>query len=62
MGWRLSLLKVINMYNSELLCDLYDIRNMARLHGFGKLPKDNDGSDLTINDLLDNAIQQLEEV
>ena len=49
------------MYSSELLCDLYDIRNMARLHGFGKLSKDNDGSDLTINDLLDNAIQQLEE-
>ena len=49
------------MTYDELLCDLYDISNMARLHGFGKLPKDNDGSNLTINDLLDNAIQQLEE-
>jgi len=46
---------------SELICDLYDIRNMARLHGFGTLPKDNDGSSFTINDLLDNAIEQLSE-
>ena len=47
--------------HEDLLCDLYDIRNMARLVGFDKLPKDNDGTEFTISDLLDNAIQQLEE-
>ena len=27
---------------SDILCDLYDIRNMAMLDGFGNLPKDNE--------------------
>ena len=49
------------MDKEELLLDLYDIRNMARFHKFGKLPKDNDGSMFTINDLLNNAIEKLEE-
>ncbi len=30
------------MNTSDLLCDLYDIREMGKLCGFGKLPKDND--------------------
>tara|TARA_R100001082_G_C4254726_1_gene112994 strand:- start:199 stop:393 length:195 start_codon:yes stop_codon:yes gene_type:complete len=47
---------------SDLLCDLYDIRNMARLKGFGKLPKDNEGTETTINDCLENCIETLEEV
>ena len=44
----------------NLLCDLYDIREMAEYHEFGQLPKDLDGTDLTIKDLLDDAIQELE--
>ena len=48
--------------HEDLLCDLYDIRNMSWLVGFDKLPKDNDGTEFTISDLLDNAIQQLEVV
>jgi len=49
------------MNKEELLLDLYDIRKMAKFHKFGKLPKDNEGSIFTINDLLNNAIEQLEE-
>ena len=45
----------------ELLCDLYDIREMGRLCGFGKLPKDNDGTSFTIDEVLENAIELLEE-
>ena len=33
---------------SDLLCDLYDIREMGKLCGFGKLPKDNEGTSFTI--------------
>ena len=46
----------------SLLCDLYDIRQMAEYHEFGQLPKDLDGTDLSIKDLLDNAIQELEKL
>ncbi len=45
---------------SDLLCDLYDIRRMAELEGFGNLPKDNEGTETTIFDCLDNCIEQLE--
>ena len=45
---------------SEILCDLYDVRNMGKLNGFGKLPKDNEGTETTINDCLENCIQILE--
>ena len=38
---------------SDLLCDLYDIRRMAELEGFGNLPKDNDGTETTIMECLD---------
>ena len=31
---------------SDILCDLYDIRNMAMLNGFGNLPKDNEAQRL----------------
>ena len=44
---------------SDVLCDLYDIQNMARLKGFGELPKDNDGTETTIMDCIDNCIEQL---
>ena len=47
---------------SDLLCDLYDIKNIASLKGFGKLPKDNEGTETTINDCLENCIETLEEV
>ena len=45
---------------SDILCDLYDIRNMAMLNGFGNLPKDNEGTETTIQDCLENCIQTLE--
>ena len=45
---------------SDLLCDLYDIKRQAKLHKFGNLPKDNEGTETTINDCLDNLIEQLE--
>ena len=44
-----------------MLCDLYDIKNMAALHGFGNLPKDNEGTKLTINDCINSCIEQLQE-
>ena len=45
---------------SDILCDLYDIRHMAQLEGFGNLPKDNEGTETTIQDCLENCIQTLE--
>ena len=47
---------------SDILCDLHDIRNMAKQEGFGALPKDNDGTGFTIMDCIDNCVEQLEEV
>ena len=44
----------------DILCDLYDIRNMSKLTGFGDLPKDNEGTETTINDCIENCIQILE--
>ena len=37
----------------------YDIRRMAELEGFGNLPKDNEGTETTIFECLDNCITQL---
>ena len=37
---------------SDLLCDLYDIREMGKLCGFGKLPKDNEGTSFTIDEAV----------
>ena len=45
---------------SNVLCDLYDIKNMAKLNGFGNLPKDNEGTELTISDCIDSCIEELE--
>ena len=45
---------------SDILCDLYDIRNMAILEGFGNLPKDNEGTETTIFDCLENCIEVME--
>ena len=44
---------------TDLLCDLYDIRRMAELEGFGNLPKDNDGTETTIMECLDHCITSL---
>ena len=44
---------------SDILCDLYDIRNMATLDGFGNLPKDNEGTETTIFECLDHCITTL---
>lgn len=49
------------MIISDLLCDLYDIKKMAIYYGLDLKPKDNDGSEITIGDCLDNVIEQLEE-
>ena len=46
----------------EVLCDIYDIQNMARLDGFGKLPKDNEGTEFTIDDCIDNVLSYLEQI
>lgn len=45
---------------TDVLCDLYDLRTAARLRGFGKLPKDNEGTETTIMDCIDNCIEQVE--
>mgnify|MGYP003134977361 FL=1 len=45
---------------SDILCDMYDIKRQAQLYKFDKLPKDNDGTDTTIKDCIDNVIEQLE--
>jgi hypothetical protein len=34
---------------------------MAKLNGFGNLPKDNEGTELTINDCIDSCIEELEQ-
>ena len=44
---------------SDVLCDLHDIKNIARLEGFGELPKDNEGTETTIMDCIDSCIEQL---
>ena len=46
----------------DMLCDLYDIQNMARLHQFGDLPKDNEGTQTTISDCIENCINHLKEI
>lgn len=45
---------------SNLLCDLYDIRR-ALPRDILSRPKDNDGTEFTIRDLLDDAIATLED-
>lgn len=47
---------------SDLLCDLYDIKKMAVYYGFDQKLKDNDGTETTIGDCLDNVIEHLEEM
>jgi hypothetical protein len=57
-------MKVINEETiSDLLCDANDIRNALRFAGGNLLnrPKDNDGTEITIGDCLDNIIETLEE-
>jgi len=47
---------------NDILCDLYDIKNQANLHKFGLLPKDNEGTETTISDCVENIIEHLEEL
>ena len=57
-------MKVINTETiSDLLCDAHDIRNALRFAKGNLLnkPKDNDGTEITIGDCLDNIIETLEE-
>jgi len=46
----------------DMLCDLYDIQNMATFHKFGDLPKDNEGTQTTISDCIKNCIDHLKEI
>ena len=43
----------------DILCDLHDIKRQSQFHKFGKLPKDNEGTETTIDDCLNNIIEQL---
>ena len=45
---------------SDMLSDMYDIKRQARITKFDTFPKDNDGTDNTIKDCIDNVIEQLE--
>jgi len=45
----------------DMLCDMYDIRRMAKFTKFDKSPKDSNGSIFTIKDCIDNVIEQLED-
>ena len=47
---------------SDLLCDAHDIRNALRFAEGNLLnkPKDNEGTETTIGDCLDNIIDTLE--
>ena len=47
---------------SDILFDMYDIKRQSRLTKFDTYPKDNDGTDTTIKDCIDNVIEQLENV
>jgi len=49
---------------SDLLCDAQDIRNALRFAQGNLLnkPKDNEGTETTIGDCLDNIIDTLEEI
>ncbi len=46
-----------NVLTSEL-CDLYDVRMFLRLRGLLDEPKDNEGTEETIGELIDNLIEQ----
>lgn len=57
-------MKVINEETiSDLLCDANDIRSALRFAKGNLLarPKDNDGTEITIGDCLNNIIETLEE-
>tara|TARA_R100001443_G_scaffold82383_1_gene89336 strand:- start:788 stop:946 length:159 start_codon:yes stop_codon:yes gene_type:complete len=45
---------------SDMLSDMYDIKRQARITKFDTFPKDNDGTETTIKDCIDNVIEQLE--
>lgn len=47
----------------DMLFDAYDIRNtLQRKRNILSQPKDNNGSETTIGDCLDNIIERLEEL
>ncbi len=61
----IKIMKNINTETiSDLLCDAQDVRNALRFAQGNLLhePKDNDGTDITIGDCLDNIIETLEEI
>lgn len=45
----------------DMLCDMYDIRRMAKFTTFDQSPKDSNGTIFTIKDCIDNVIEQLED-
>ena len=46
---------------SDMLCDMYDIRRKTKQAKLFNAPKDNDGTDITMGDCIENVIGQLEE-
>ena len=45
----------------DMLCDMYDIRRKTKQAKLFNAPKDNDGTDITMGDCIENVIGQLEE-
>jgi hypothetical protein len=46
---------------SSALCDMYDIRN-ALSDKVKKMPKDNEGTDYTVGECIDDVIEFLEQL
>ena len=45
----------------DCICDMYDIRRMVKQAKLFDVPKDNDGSCITLGECIDNVIEQLSE-
>tara|TARA_R110000787_G_scaffold111589_1_gene220483 strand:+ start:329 stop:514 length:186 start_codon:yes stop_codon:yes gene_type:complete len=55
---------MIKLYSDKLpsaLCDMYDIKRALSKETM-QLPKDNDGTEITISDCIDDVIDFLEEL
>ena len=46
---------------SDILCDMYDIKQQVKQAKLYDKPKDNDGSSFTVGDCIENVIEQLEQ-
>ena len=50
-----------NNSHEERLCDLYDIKEFLKIRKLLEEPKDNEGSDFTIRDVIEDLIYKTEE-